>query len=121
MRKPSNRCLPNVVSIYRFNGTRDSSGFVVGDDSAYTETIAAGVQCSVQPSDPEDVYDEQMRPTGTVATWMVLFRDNYAIKQKDKIVWVDDLGASRKLFAKGPPSNQAGRNAMWAVTTIEKL
>lgn len=116
MRKPSARCLPNTVDLYRFTPTKDAAGGITG--SPYTTAFETGVSCSVQPSAPERFLDDTTGRLIQKTVYDVMFTVNYSLKTDDKIVWVDTAGATRSLFVLGT-DDQAGRGAAFVVNCQE--
>jgi hypothetical protein len=120
VRHPSARVLRNRVDLYRFVPVQDSNAFDLGDDTAYTTLISAGVACSVQPGDPETVYDAQGRPSA-VRGYHLVFAADPGLAQRDRVVWVDGLGVTRRLHAAGPATDQAGRSGAFRVRATERV
>ena len=121
MRRPSARILSDAVALYRYTPTQDGNGFAVGDATAYTTLIAASVPCSVQPGETQVVYDAQKRPSAQVRDYLIVFASDPGLAARDKIVWVDDLGTPRTIFASGPATCAAGRSAVWEAHGTERL
>lgn len=116
MRQPSARCLPNTVDLYRFVGTKDAAGGITG--TPYTTAFATGVTCSVQPSAPERFLDDRTGRLIQKTVYDVMFTANYSLKTDDRIIWVDNVGATRKLDVLGS-DDQAGRGGVFVVNCQE--
>ncbi|MDR3638796.1 MAG: hypothetical protein P4L84_33625 [Isosphaeraceae bacterium] len=114
----TNNILVNSVALYRFTPAQDADAGVVGDDSAYPVAFAIGVRCSVQPERPERMTDQERISGSTV--WNVVFRSNPGLSVNDRIVWVDDTGAARKLIVT-LGRNLAGRSGAWEVRCEERI
>jgi hypothetical protein len=116
-RSPSARALSNVVDLYRFTGTQDADGGVA--PNPYGSALATAVPCSVQPDNPIRFFDEAIGRIVEKTPYNVFFATDYALKADDKIVWVDDTGATRNLFVFGT-ANEAGKGGTFTVHAEER-
>ena len=117
MRKPSPRCLPNRVALYRFTPAQDEDAGV--QSSSYPSAFAADVPCSVQPDSPTRFFDPITSRLIEQTRYHVMFVENFSLVADDKIVWVDDAGVSHSLFVHGQ-ADQAGRAAAYIVSCEER-
>lgn len=113
----TNNILVNTVALYPFTPAQDRDAAVIGDDSAYPAVSATNVRCSVQPERPERMTDQERISGFTV--WNVLFRSNPNLSVNDRIVWLDDAGATRKLTVT-LVRNLAGRGGAWEARCEER-
>lgn len=116
MRTPSPRALSNRVSLYRADVAQDEDG---GETMSYA-LFATDVPCSVQPADPERFLDPATGRLIQKTMYSVMFSADHSLKVNDKIVWVDNAGASHNLYVHGS-ADQAGRGACFVVSTEERL
>jgi hypothetical protein len=118
MRSPSARVLQNTVTAYRYLGGQTTDAGLKSN-SYGTTPIASGVACSVQPDDPERMYDDAGRIVREIRTYSIMFGSNPGLQANDKVTWTDTLGVSHDLFVLGT-ADQAGRGAAFVVSCEER-
>jgi hypothetical protein len=117
MRSPSARGLINRVDLYRFVPTQDEDAGVAANP--YGAPFATSVPCSVQPALPTRELDDNAAKLVDKTTYDVMFATNYSLALEDKIVWVDNVGVTHKLFVRGN-ADQAGRGGAFVASCEER-
>ena len=115
MRNPTSRVLTNRVDIYQSTVGRDADG---GVQFPYPTTPTfKQVPCTVQPTGADEIED-QGRIT-KITSYKIMFGQPITLSPRDKIVWVDNLGATHLIFARAD-RDEAGRGAAFTVFCEER-
>lgn len=117
MRSPTARILINSVNVFKATMGRDTDG---GVSYTYpTSPSLAGWKCSVQFGGVAEVVDDQNR-VAQVNQYSIISASNPGVSPRDKLVWIDNGGVTRTLFAQAT-TDEAGRGAAFVVHAIERL
>lgn len=117
MRKPSPRCFPNVVALYRYTPRRKPDGGVAADPYTLITPLAS---CAVQPSQPERAFDGEVLKPVEKGSGALLFPTDPGLGLNDKAVWIDSAGVVHQLYITGV-ADQAGRGALFELSYQERL
>lgn len=116
MNGPSRNALPNTVAIFSYDAlSQDADGGASGGDTP----LAAAARCRVNPGEPRQDTDAQGRVTVYNTYTIVFGSDTYALKIRDRIVWVDEDQTSHTLYVVGI-RQYAGRGGVRGVMCEER-
>lgn len=87
----------------------------VGGTNVPTETVVAGVACSVQESNAAPRTDQDIE--GSISSGKIFFDHDPGVKEGDTMTWMD--GGGRTLIASGKATNAAGKFRLFRIRWTE--